>query len=110
MAPEIVMVPLNSTYQPSQNDRTSKVGAGHAQTSTPSPNSSRPTTSVQPRPEPSTGTLNISKRPRKTNTAPTKTARSLSFQSVNKMMPPATTVMMPLRSSTHHPRAARSRS
>ena len=105
-APEIVRMPLNSTYQPIQNAMTSSVGDGHAHTSKPRPNSSKPKASDQPLLEPSTGTLNMSNTPRNTNSAPMKTARSPSFQSVNKMMPPATTVMMPLTRSTHQPRSA----
>jgi hypothetical protein len=80
---EIVMTPLNSTYQPSQSDEQCR--RGHVQTSRPSPNSSKPTI-VQPRPEPSTGTLNSSTGPEHQQ-RPDEDGEVTELQSVNRMMP-----------------------
>src|SRR2546421_8829379 len=104
MAPAIVMTPLNSTHHPMSTATTRSVGPGHVHTATPTPTSSSPRATDQPRREPSTGTLSIVKIPRRTNRTPTKTTRSPIVHLVNRMVPPATALMMPARSRTHQPR------
>ena len=52
--PEIVKMPLNSTYQPIENAMTSSVGPGHAHTSTPTRTRAGRGDRPAP-PEPSTG-------------------------------------------------------
>src|SRR5947207_10660822 len=99
--PAIVMMPLNSTYQPMKNATTRSVGPGQTHTASPTSASISPSATDQPRPEPSRGTLNIVKMPWNTSTAPMNAARSPTLQSVNRMMPPATMLTMPVNNNTH---------
>ena len=57
IAPAMAVMPASMTYQPSQKERTSRVGDGHAQTMRPTANSRRPAAIDQPRLDPSSGTV-----------------------------------------------------
>src|SRR6476660_6375833 len=103
-APAIVMMPLNSTYQPLKNAITSSVGPGQPHTASPTSAPTTPTATDQPRPAPSTGTLNIMKIPRNNSSAPRNTARSETVQSMDRTMPPMTTLITPVNRTTHQPR------
>src|SRR4051812_37023390 len=101
MEPAIVTIPLSSTYQPMKKAITSNVGPGQTHTASPTTASISPKATDQPRTAPSRGTLNIVKTPLNTNSAPTNAARSPMLQSVKRMMPPATTLTMPVKNNTH---------
>jgi hypothetical protein len=104
------MTPPNSTYQPTKPAMTSSVGPGQIHTAAPTPASSRPRAIDQLRAAGSIGTLNIMKVPRKMRSALRTKARSSTIQSVARMMPPATTLAMPMTNGTHQRRLAASTS